>query len=69
MNKQKETNWYPEAKVYCDGEVVMVVGSTQPEIKVEVWSGNHPFYCGSQKMLDTEGRINKFMRKYGMKEE
>jgi large subunit ribosomal protein L31 len=49
MNKQKETKWYPETKVYCDGEVVMVVGSTQPEIRVEVWSGNHPFYCGSQK--------------------
>ena len=69
MNKQKETNWYPETKVYCDGEVVMVVGSTQPEIRVEVWSGNHPFYSGSQKMLDTEGRINKCMRKYSMKEE
>ena len=28
--------WYPEAKVYCNGEVVMTVGSTQPEIHIDV---------------------------------
>jgi large subunit ribosomal protein L31 len=58
--------WYPEAKVICNGEVVMTVGSTQPEIHVEVWSGNHPFYTGTQKMIDTEGRVDRFLRKYGM---
>ncbi len=57
--------WYPEAKVICNGEVVMMVGSTQPEIHVEVWSGNHPFYTGTQKMIDTEGRVDRFLRKYG----
>lgn len=58
--------WYPEAKVICNGEVVTTVGSTQPEINVEVWSGNHPFYTGTQKMIDTEGRVDRFLRKYGM---
>lgn len=43
--------WYPDAKVICNGEVVMTVGSTQPEISVDVWSGNHPFYTGTQKLL------------------
>ena len=60
--------WYPEAKVYCNGEVVMTVGSTKPELHVDVWSGNHPFYTGTQKMIDTEGRVERFMRKYGMME-
>lgn len=60
--------WYPEAKVYCDGEVVMTVGSTQPELSVDVWSGNHPFFTGTQKIIDTEGRVERFMRKYGMSE-
>ena len=32
--------WYPEAKVICNGEVVMTTGSTQPEIHVDVLSGN-----------------------------
>jgi len=58
--------WYPEAKVICNGEVVMTTGSTQPEIHVDVWSGNHPFFTGTQKILDTEGRVDRFMRKYGM---
>jgi large subunit ribosomal protein L31 len=44
----------------------MTTGSTQPELHVDVWSGNHPFYTGTQKILDTEGRVDRFMRKYGM---
>ncbi|MFN6237186.1 50S ribosomal protein L31, partial [Microcystis sp.] len=56
----------PEAKVICNGELVMTVGSTKPEIHVEVWSGNHPFYTGTQKMIDTEGRVDRFLRKYKM---
>ncbi|MCI3281471.1 50S ribosomal protein L31 [Synechococcus sp. PCC 6717] len=56
--------WYPEAKVYCDGEVVMTVGSTKPELHVDIWSGNHPFFTGTQKILDAEGRVERFRRKY-----
>jgi large subunit ribosomal protein L31 len=52
--------------VICNGTVVMTTGSTQPELHVDVWSGNHPFYTGTQKILDTEGRVDRFMRKYGM---
>ena len=58
--------WYPDAKVICNGEVVMTTGSTSPELHVDVWSGNHPFFTGTQKILDTEGRVDRFMRKYGM---
>jgi large subunit ribosomal protein L31 len=58
--------WYPNAKVYCDGQLIMKVGSTRPRLNVDIWSGNHPFYTGSQKILDTEGRVERFMRKYGM---
>lgn len=58
--------WYPDAKVICNGEVIMTTGSTHPELHVDVWSGNHPFYTGTQKILDTEGRVDRFMRKYGM---
>ncbi len=52
--------WYPDAKVICNGEVVMTTGSTQPELHVDVWSGNHPFFTGTQKILDTEGRVDRF---------
>ncbi|NJL44613.1 MAG: 50S ribosomal protein L31 [Leptolyngbyaceae cyanobacterium SM2_3_12] len=60
--------WYPAAKVYCDGKEIMTVGSTKPDLHVDVWSGNHPFYTGTQKIIDTEGRVERFMRKYGMAE-
>jgi len=64
--KDIHPKWYPDSKVICNGEVVMTTGSTQPEIHVDVWSGNHPFFTGTQKILDTEGRVDRFMRKYGM---
>jgi len=43
--------WYPNAKVFCDGQLVMKVGSTKSRLNVDIWSGNHPFYTGSQKFL------------------
>jgi large subunit ribosomal protein L31 len=58
--------WYPESQVFCNGEHVMTVGSTRAKLQVDVWSGNHPFYTGTQKIIDTEGRVERFMRKYGM---
>ena len=58
--------WYPNAKVICNVEVVMTCGSTQNELHVDVWSGNHPFFTGTQKILDTEGRVDRFMKKYVM---
>ena len=61
--------WYPEAKVYCDGQLVFTTGSTKPELHIDVWSGNHPFYTGSQQIIDSEGRVDRFMKKYGLKEE
>jgi len=61
-----QPKWYPDAKVISNGEVVMTTGSTQPELHVDVWSGNHPFFTGTQKILDTEGRVDRFMKKYGM---
>ncbi|MCA9988711.1 MAG: 50S ribosomal protein L31 [Anaerolineales bacterium] len=63
MKKDIHPQWYPDAKVICDGEVVMTVGSTQPEIRVDIWSGNHPFYTGQQRLVDTEGQVDRFMRR------
>jgi large subunit ribosomal protein L31 len=53
------------SKVYCDGQVIMETLSTKPEITVEVWSGNHPFYTGQQRFIDTEGRVEKFQKRFG----
>lgn len=53
------------SKIICDGQVVMETFSTKPEIHVDVWSGNHPFYTGQQRFIDTEGRVEKFQKRFG----
>ena len=58
--------WY-KTKVFCDGKIILEVSSTKKELSVDIWSGNHPFYTGSQKILDTEGRVEKFEKKYQFK--
>lgn len=63
IKKAIHPNWYT-AKVICEDKIVLEVGSTKKELKVDIWSGNHPFYTGSQKTLDIEGRVEKFERKY-----
>ncbi len=69
MKEGIHPNWYPDAKVIVDGEVVMTVGATQPEIRVEIWSGTHPFYTGTQRLLDTEGQVDRFMRRLQRREQ
>ncbi|MDI6828984.1 MAG: 50S ribosomal protein L31 [Armatimonadota bacterium] len=54
---------YKHAKVICAFET----RSTIPEIRVEICSACHPFFTGRQKIVDTEGRVDKFLQKYGMK--
>lgn len=39
-------------------------GKEYPLIKVEISSASHPFYTGKQRVLDTEGRIDRFKKKY-----
>jgi large subunit ribosomal protein L31 len=66
--KDIHPQWFSNTKVYCDGQLVMVVGSTKPELNVDIWSGNHPFYTGSQRIIDTEGRVERFLKKYDLEE-
>ncbi len=56
--------YYPSCKVYHNGEVVMTVGATVPELHVEVWSGSHPFFTGKSTFVDAAGRVEKFQRKF-----
>lgn len=69
MRKDIHPEWYPEAKVIHNGEVIMTVGATQPEILVEIWSGTHPFYTGQTRLIDTEGQVDRFMRRLRRREE
>ena len=69
MKEKLHPKWYPNAKVMHEGEVIMVVGSTKPEISVDIWSGNHPFYTGQQRLVDTEGQVERFMKRLQRRED
>ena len=57
-------NWFKETPVLWDGKPLCLIGSTRPELQVDMWLANHPFYTDSQVLVDSEGRVDKFMKKY-----
>jgi large subunit ribosomal protein L31 len=65
-NVKSETHpdYYPDAKVICACGEVHHVGSTKKEIKVEVCSKCHPFFTGQRRIVDTAGRVDRFIKKY-----
>ena len=52
-------------KCVCGNEIE--TGSVQENITVEICNNCHPFYTGNQKIVDTEGRIEKFKKRYQQK--
>ena len=60
---------YVETKVSCACGESFMTRSTKPEIRVEICSQCHPFYTGKQKMVDTEGRVEKFIKRYGLQDQ
>ena len=46
-------------------ETVEFEGETYPVYKLEISSTSHPFYTGKSKLVDTAGRVDKFMSRYG----
>jgi large subunit ribosomal protein L31 len=48
-------------------ETIEHEGKTVPYVKVDISSASHPFYTGTQRVLDTEGRVDKFNKKYARK--
>lgn len=58
---------YVDCVVTCACGYTFKTKSTKPEIRLEVCGNCHPFYTGQQKYVDTAGRIEKFMKKYGEK--
>jgi len=58
--------WFPNADVLCEGKTLCSIGSTKPQLQLDVWLGNHPFYTNSQTLVDSEGRVERFMKKYGL---
>jgi large subunit ribosomal protein L31 len=60
---------YDKVIVTCAcGNTFETRSTVAEEIRTEICSACHPFFTGKQKIVDTEGRVEKFLAKYGMKE-
>jgi large subunit ribosomal protein L31 len=58
---------YKAATITCACGCVVETRSTVGNIHVEICSNCHPFYTGKQKLMDAAGRVEKFRKKYGLK--
>ena len=58
---------YVESTIRCTCGAVYHTRSTKPAIHVEICASCHPFFTGTQKLMDTAGRVEKFKRKYTKK--
>ncbi len=56
---------YHEVEVHCACGTTWKSRSTKREVRLEICSNCHPFFTGKQKLIDTEGRVDRFTKKYG----
>jgi len=59
---------YVQATVTCACGNTFTTGSTKPVLKVEVCSKCHPFFTGEQRIVDIGGRVERFKRRFGIKD-
>jgi large subunit ribosomal protein L31 len=58
---------YKPATIHCACGNVIKTRSTRGDMRVEICSACHPFFTGTQKIVDTEGRVDRFKKKYTKK--
>ena len=56
---------YFDVDVRCACGATWKTRSTKKELRLEICSNCHPFFTGKQKLIDPEGRVERFMKKYG----
>jgi large subunit ribosomal protein L31 len=61
MKKDIHPVYYKDAEIKCACGNVIVTGSVLKELKTDICSACHPFYTGKQKLIDSAGRVDKFM--------
>jgi len=69
MKKDIHPEYYPEAHVVCGCGNSFVTGATQPMIKTDICSACHPFFTGEQRIVDTAGQVERYMRRLEKREE
>jgi len=68
MKAKIHPKYYSDAKVTCACGNTFITGATKQLIRVEICSKCHPFFTGEQRIMDTAGRVERFKRRYGIKD-
>lgn len=63
MKPDIHPTYYPEARVVCSCGSTWTTGSTVPEIRTDVCNTCHPFYTGEQRIVDTAGQVDRFLKR------
>lgn len=69
MKRDIHPQWFPEAQVVCSCGATFTVGATKEVIRTDVCSSCHPFFTGEQRIVDSEGQVERFMRRLERREE
>jgi len=68
MKDKIHPKYYNDAKVICSCGNTFTTSSTKKELKVELCSKCHPFFTGERRVLDTTGRVERFKKRYKVKD-
>jgi large subunit ribosomal protein L31 len=63
MKENLHPTYYPDALVICSCGNTFHTGSTRKEIRTDLCSNCHPFYTGEQRIVDTAGQVDRFMKR------
>ncbi len=66
MKADIHPQYFAEATVTCSCGNTWTTGATKPQIKVEICSQCHPFFTGEQRIVDTEGRVERLKRRFNL---
>jgi len=69
MKSDIHPTYYPDAQVICACGNTWTTGSTQKEIRTDVCFKCHPFFTGEQRIVDTEGQVDRFYKKLQARQE
>lgn len=69
MKEEIHPTYYPDALVVCACGNTWTTGSTIKEIRTDVCSNCHPFFTGEQRIVDTEGQVDRFYKKLQARQE
>ena len=67
MKTDIHPTYYPNAQVVCACGNTFTTGATKEMIRVEICSACHPFFTGEQRIVDTQGRVERLRRRFNLK--